>query len=65
MDRDKEDVFQQCEVDERQRIRSLLTDLHASWQEINEAYTDRHRYGLAPRWYGVPKGSKVSFSARA
>ena len=43
LDREKEEVYQQCEPTERQRVRALLQDLHTSWQEINENYTDRHR----------------------
>ncbi|XP_052810329.1 dystrophin-like isoform X2 [Mya arenaria] len=43
LDREKEDVFAQCEADEKKRVRTMLDDLHSSWQEINDAYTDRHR----------------------
>lgn len=46
LDREKEEVYQQCELSERQRVRAMLQDLHTSWQEINEQYTDRHRYGI-------------------
>ncbi|XP_053396069.1 dystrophin-like isoform X7 [Mercenaria mercenaria] len=43
LDREKDEVFSQCEPDERQRLRTLLQDLHSSWQDISDSYTDRHR----------------------
>ncbi|XP_052240299.1 dystrophin-like isoform X2 [Dreissena polymorpha] len=43
LDQERDDVCRQCEADERKRLRLLVDNLHATWTEINEAYTDRHR----------------------
>ena len=42
-DREKDEVMQQSEPEERQRIRGLMQDVHISYQAVSEAYTDRHR----------------------
>ena len=43
LEREKEDVLDQCGNEERQKIRRLLEDLNSSWHDINDAYSDRHR----------------------
>ena len=43
LEREKEDMLDQCTNEERQRIRRLLADLNASWHEINDSYAERHR----------------------
>ena len=43
LEREKEDVLDQCGNEERQKIRRLLADLNSSWHDINDSYSDRHR----------------------